>query len=493
MKEILRKSLVWILCLVMCLAMSTGMVFANGGSLEVTLSDGQSITVDDATIKSASSITTDEENPWTNAKGNKYVGTFYKLTDILTSAGVENISDAHGITTVASDGFTNGFAQSDLDNIYIYDMGEVLKDEKAAGNAGTYGTALNGGAGNKWAKDIVTVNVVNDHQPFVKNGVEYTYCSICGEEISSKPEADVFRIAGDTRYKTAFKNADKLKELQGGSKFDSVVVATGTNYPDALSGSYFASKNNAPLLLIDKSSADSVGEYIKSNVNAGGKIFVLGGESAVPKTWLSGFDGYTIDRIAGATRFETNLKILEASGYTGGNILVATGSNYADSLSGSSLDMPILLVNGKGSLTSDQIAFLRGKNAQIYIAGGTVAVSENMEASLGTYGKVVKRLAGNTRYETSSLIANEFFPNAKMAVLAVGNKFPDGLSAGPVATKLGAPLLLTNNDAYSCAAEYAKGHNINNGFVIGGTDAELISDDTAKAVFSADKIAVYGE
>ena len=39
-------------------------------------------------------------------------------------------------------------------------------------------------------------------------------------------EADIVRIFGKGRYATAYKNADKLKELKGVSKFDNIVVAT---------------------------------------------------------------------------------------------------------------------------------------------------------------------------------------------------------------------------------------------------------------------------
>ncbi len=124
------------------------------------------------------------------------------------------------------------------------------------------------------------------------------------------------RIYGQTRYTTAFKNADKLKELQGGKNFDTVVVTTGEKAPDALSGSYLASKNDAPLLLINRTSASSVREYIKNNLNPGGRIIILGGTNSVQDSWLSDVGEYTIDRIAGSTRYETNLKILEEVGYT---------------------------------------------------------------------------------------------------------------------------------------------------------------------------------
>lgn len=51
------------------------------------------------------------------------------------------------------------------------------------------------------------------------------------------------RINGDTRYETSMKTADSLKKSLGVDKFNTVIVAYGDDYADALSGSYLAKKN----------------------------------------------------------------------------------------------------------------------------------------------------------------------------------------------------------------------------------------------------------
>lgn len=58
-----------------------------------------------------------------------------------------------------------------------------------------------------------------------------------------------------------------------------------------------------------------------------------------------------------------------------------------------------------------------------------------------------KRLAGNDRYETSSMIANEGWTNSQYAVIVSGQGFPDALSAAPLAKKYEAPILLNGKDA----------------------------------------------
>ena len=43
--------------------------------------------------------------------------------------------------------------------------------------------------------------------------------------------------------------AETYKEKSGVEKFDAIIIATGKNFADALSGSYLAVVKNAPILL----------------------------------------------------------------------------------------------------------------------------------------------------------------------------------------------------------------------------------------------------
>ncbi|MGN0293711.1 MAG: fibronectin type III domain-containing protein [Lachnospiraceae bacterium] len=158
-------------------------------SITLADADGEEATVHDCEIRAAASVTTTADEPWTYNETNEAVGTFYSLKSILESKGVD-ASEAHGLKVVAKDGFTSGFAAEDIENLYIYDMSEVTVNGETAGAAGTYGTALNGGAGNKWAKDIATAAIVTDHVWFVKGGTCKHYCSICGVDEPSITLAD---------------------------------------------------------------------------------------------------------------------------------------------------------------------------------------------------------------------------------------------------------------------------------------------------------------
>ena len=160
-------------------------------------------------------------------------------------------------------------------------------------------------------------------------------------------------------------------------------------------------------------------------------------------------------------------------------MIVATGTNFADSLSASALGRPILLV--KTDLSDSQKSYLadnRGKN--FYIIGGTGAVSEDIEAAVKKYGDTT-RLGGATRYDTSVAVAAAFFESPRAGVLAYGQNFPDGLCGGALAYSKEAPLILTANGKIDAAVEYVNGAGIVFGAVLGGPT--LIDDPSAKQIF----------
>ena len=317
----------------------------------------------------------------------------------------------------------------------------------------------------------------------IAKGTKTYLCGNCGDVKTEQLSVEgILRISGKDRYDTAFKAADGLKESLGVQKFENIVVASGIDFADALSGSYLANQKNAPILLVrnNKNTMNSVKDYIKKNLVSGGTVYLLGGKNAIPAAMESGLDGFTVKRLAGNTRYDTNLEILKEAGVGDKDILVCTGKEFADGLSASAVNKPILLV--KDSLNTAQKNFLSGLSGnKIYVIGGTNAVNAKTETALGAYGSVT-RISGATRYDTSVNIAREFFPNASSVVLAYGQNFPDGLSAGSLACSMDAPLILTSTGKPNQAVAYATAAGIKSGAVLGGPT--LISDKVVKRIFS---------
>jgi len=305
-----------------------------------------------------------------------------------------------------------------------------------------------------------------------------------------KPETSgVKRLAGNSRYETSFAIANEMKVALGIDKFDTIVLANSDSFADALAGSYLAAVKKAPIIIAKQKYAGIVCEYLNANLAEGGTIYILGGTVAMPDSILADMAiDYVPQRLAGENRYDTNLAILGEAGVSGKDILVATGQDFADSLSASATGLPILLVNGKPgkTLSEAQKDFLAGVTGKIYIIGGESAVPESMVQQIETAsGKETERIAGGSRYETSVKIAGQFLGGAESAVVAYASTFPDGLCGGPLAYAVGAPLILTK-DGKSEAPGYTTGNNITSGYVLGGDG--LISDEFAKTIFQAVEI-----
>lgn len=317
-----------------------------------------------------------------------------------------------------------------------------------------------------------------------------TACKTTQQETMKKLD---LRLYGDSRYDTSIAIANQLKKENGNAKFKYVIIASGTDSADALSATYLASKNkNTPILIT--STADKtmtqIADYIKNNAASGATIYIIGGTGAVPKameTKLSG-KGYTIKRLGGKNRYLTNIEVLKEAKVTNQELLVASGTVYADALSASAVGKPILLVSGNSLLKEqkDYLATLTGTTATII--GGTGAVSTGIQTQLKAVKNkssktlTVSRLGGADRYATSALVANKYFSNPPTVVLAYGLNFPDGLCGGPLALQYKSPLLLATTKATAEAQKYAKAKGMTNTVTFGGTS--LISNDALKTILS---------
>lgn len=318
---------------------------------------------------------------------------------------------------------------------------------------------------------------------FESNGDEY----IPGDE--GYVESDVYRIYGQSRYDTAYKTAEELLSYMDGGKFSSVVIADGRNFPDALAGSYLACRSEAPILLTSSSTNTSdpgnitkLKTWINNHVEKSGRVYVLGGTGAVADRAVNGLlRDYDVIRVQGDNRYGTNMAILEQAGLIGNDILVCTGTGYADSLSASSLGLPILLVGS--SLTEEQKDFISiNRDKNYYLIGGEGVVKPAIEDEMYENGaRFIYRVAGSDRYKTSIAVAETFFGEPETAVLAYALNYPDGLCAGPLANMINAPLLLVTTTQFDDAKSYIEDSYIYGGYVLGGP--ALISSNAARAVY----------
>ena len=303
-------------------------------------------------------------------------------------------------------------------------------------------------------------------------------CTVCGD-ISIFTQGNSIRLWGNDRYVTSQSIATALKITLKKEKFDAVIVASGSNFADAISGTYLAKKKNAPILVVDGDTEKSVKKYIENNVAKESTVYILGGSGAVSENFAKSLTGFKVKRLGGKDRFETNLLILKEAGVDNESILVCSGLSYADCLSTSATGRPILLVDE--GLKSFQKTFLKGLSARwYYVIGGTGAVNKKTAEEIMVYGKA-SRVWGADRFKTSQAVANKFFSKGSQIItLAYGFNFPDGLSGGPLALALKGPLLLVDNKNFVHAKEYAEKGKTEKAAVLGGP--ALIPDSTVKNI-----------
>lgn len=304
--------------------------------------------------------------------------------------------------------------------------------------------------------------------------------------VSVEPtDSYTYRLWGENRYETSIYISEMYREVQDVEEFDSVIVASGEGFADALAGSYLASVKEAPILMVKNKTSviEGLAAYLSVTLAEDGTIYILGGEAAVSanieKELASLGTGIQIKRLAGANRYATNLEILKEAGVADEDVMVCTGKDFADSLSASAINRPILLVNK--TVSADQEAYLKTLSGNdYYIVGGVNAVSADVENVIKTYGDT-ERLGGANRFETSVLVAETFVAEPRAAVVAYAKNYPDGLCGGPLASALGAPLILTQNGREADATSYIQSNGIEFGIVLGGSG--LISDNTARNIF----------
>lgn len=275
-----------------------------------------------------------------------------------------------------------------------------------------------------------------------------------------KPDEEVKitseRLSGNNRFETAKAIAEKFAS----GSVDSVVIATGFDFPDALSGAPLAKSLNAPILLAgNKANNAAALDYIKNHLDKEGTVYLLGGKKAVSDDLVNQIKalGYNnIKRLSGDNRYDTSKAIVEQLNVKEGTpVVIATGSDFADALSISSIaaakGYPILLAQ-KDNLPSQTKEMLsKIKPEKIYIVGGekviTDKVKNNIKSVSGLDDSNIVRLWGQDRYETGINIAKHFNLEGDTCFIETGSDFPDALAGSVLAAKNNAPIILVGKEA----------------------------------------------
>ena len=263
------------------------------------------------------------------------------------------------------------------------------------------------------------------------------------------------RIAGPTRYDTSV--AVSVRSFPTTGTVPNVVLASGEQYADALTGSSLAGALDGSLLLVAKNSLPSV-VYAELQRLRPTSIYIMGGPSAVSAATeaavRAAVPGARIERVAGPDRYATARAAADRVAALGvpQTAILVSGSSWADGASASALayktGYPILLTP-TANLGDPARGYLEAhKPATTLLIGSATVLSAAVESTAkSATGKTVTRLGGSDRYQTAARVAERCLTTegfvADEVYIATGVVFADALTGGMLAGIKGRPLMLT--------------------------------------------------
>jgi putative cell wall-binding protein len=250
------------------------------------------------------------------------------------------------------------------------------------------------------------------------------------------------RLSGTDRDATSAAVA-----LSGWTQSNYAILASGENFPDAISAAPLAKKYEAPILLTETNSipAETLNAIQQLKVK---NIIIIGGtgsiSSAVEEQLTS--SGIVVTRIFGQDRYETCIKIAEQLDNVT-EIAVVTGESFPDALSISPIavkrNMPIILVSHNEIPTVVKNYVSNHKLTTTYVIGSGTSLNNAVLKGMSN----IELVTGNDKYQINLNIIDKFKSDLNLSTvyLASGENFPDALSGSILAGKNSNPLLLIGN------------------------------------------------
>lgn len=279
----------------------------------------------------------------------------------VSSANVENVSRIAGEDRIATSIEISKAMFNESDNVVLasgYNFADAL-------SAGQLAAALNAplilSSDQLDSRTSDEIAKLKPRNIYIVGG-ETALSSNIEESVKSVVnDINIERLKGNDRYETSVKVMEKTKEFVDA---EYLLIASGKNFPDALSATSFMADHKALMVLSDGNS------YPKSDLQE----IAIGGVNQLP---LNGFTG---ERIAGNDRYQTALAIARRSFENNESAILANSKVFADSLSAVSVaknyKAPIILTDNE-NLTQSTKSYLENMNS-VTIIGGEKSVSSNI-------------------------------------------------------------------------------------------------------------------
>lgn len=213
--------------------------------------------------------------------------------------------------------------------------------------------------------------------------------------------ADVRRLSGADRFKTASEVAVAEPGVGLWEDEPTALLATGEDFPDALAAGTVAAHQAFPLLLTESEQLGQEAEQALEDLGIQ-RVLIVGGQSAVSRDIRSELEDedYTVRRVNGSERTGTSVELAKLAekefGFTFEATGLARGDVFADALAAAPYladrDSPVVLTatseppHGASQLGKQTNGFLSSNCSAIELVtvfGGIAAVSSEAEEVAG--------------------------------------------------------------------------------------------------------------
>lgn len=228
-------------------------------------------------------------------------------------------------------------------------------------------------------------------------------------------QANLIRISGESRYETAASTAiamaatslpslitkgtislAALPQTVSLQNVPAVVLATGDNFPDALSIASIAGEKKMPILLTSSKELPSESLEVLKRLHPG-KVYIIGGEGVISSQIEQelapdlGISSSQIKRLSGTNRYDTMTSVAQEFQGDIQNLSFATGEDFPDALAGAALaahqnSTVILLPKTSINEFPTLKAWIKGKLQSLTSPANTPSSSPNVSPEFDLLG-----------------------------------------------------------------------------------------------------------
>ncbi|NTU88869.1 MAG: hypothetical protein HGA54_03035 [Actinobacteria bacterium] len=343
---------------------------------------------------------------------------------------------------------------------------------------------------------------------------------------------NVTRISGTDIYTTFY----NVYAAGKGSWGDTAIIATGKDYPDALSISPYANAAGAPIFVTK--SDDLLDAASLAAAKTFDKVIIAGGTGVVSASLEEDLkaSGCSVVRLGGDNAYDTSVAIAHwlvgdtlaatfqpSVAFTWDGTAFATRFGFADALAGSILQghsaAPIVLVDSNDSANSVFALIqntLSSKAIDVCFLGGIGVIPSTTASRITAYwasainegewtfqGDLIlptsvdyTRIFGADRYATMLNLSLAAYgtSGATQAIIVRGDDFKDALAATAYAGLIDAPVILIPSDAFGDETGTALlTLGVDKVTIIGGTGAVSVTNETRIRSLGIDVTRIWGD